>query len=84
MIQSDPFNESRINTVVVAVITSELKLASAPGNVLVERSASTLPDGSVVNVSQVLTIDKRLLTENVCKLPEEIMRDLHTLIDTPR
>ncbi len=76
MIQSDSFNESRINTVVVAAITSELKLAVAPGNVLVERSASTLPDDSVVNVSQALTVDKRLLTENIGKLPEGIMNTI--------
>ena len=73
VIQSDPFNESRINTVVVVAITSELKLAAAPGNVVVEQSASTLPDDSVVNVSQVLTVDKRLLTENVCRLSDGIM-----------
>ena len=81
VIQSDSFNESRINTVVVAAITSELKLAVAPGNVFVGQGVSTLPDDSVVNVSQVLTVDKRLLTENVCKLPEEVM---HTIDDGMR
>lgn len=73
VIQSDPFNESRINTVIVAAITSNLNLAAAPGNVFVERSVSTLPADSVVNVSQVLTIDRLLLTENIGKLPDGIM-----------
>ena len=73
IVQSDPFNESRINTVVVAVITSNLRLAAAPGNVVIERSVSTIPEDSVVNVSQVLTIDKRLLTENAGRLPDRIL-----------
>lgn len=76
VVQSDPFNESRINTVIVAAITSNLNLAAAPGNVFVERSVSTLPADSVVNVSQVLTIDRLLLTENIGKLPDRIMDDI--------
>ena len=73
IIQNDSFNESRINTVVVAVVTSDLALAAAPGNVVIERSVSTLPDDTVINVSQILTIDKRLLIENVARLPDRIM-----------
>ena len=73
VIQSNSFNESLIDTVVVAVVTSDLALAAAPSNVFVGRSVSTLPDVSIVDVSQVLTIDKRLLTENVCRLPNGIM-----------
>ncbi len=73
VIQSDSFNESRINTVIVAAITSELRLAAAPGNVVIEQKISTLPDDSVVNVSQVLTVDKRLLVEKIGELPDRIM-----------
>ena len=73
VLQSNSFNQSHIDTVVVAVITSNLRLAAAPGNVLIEGSLSKLPTDSVVNVSQVLTIDKRLLTGIVSKLPEELM-----------
>jgi mRNA interferase MazF len=65
VIQSDPFNESRISTTMVAVITSNLALAEAPGNVRTGRAESGLPKPSVVNVSQVVTIDKALLTERV-------------------
>ena len=73
VIQSDPFNESRISTVIIAIITSNLSLAAAPGNVMIERSVAMLPSDSIVNVSQVLTIDRFLLTEIVGKLPDKIM-----------
>lgn len=73
VLQSNSFNQSHIDTVVVAVITSNLRLAAAPGNVFIEGSLSKLTTDSVVNVSQVLTIDKRLLTGMVSKLPEELM-----------
>ena len=73
VIQSDPFNESRISTVIVAVITSNLNLSAAPGNILLERNVSKLPSDSVVNVSQVLTVDRSLLTEPVSNLPDGIM-----------
>jgi mRNA interferase MazF len=73
VIQSDPFNESRINTVIVAVVTSNLRLAQAPGNVLLERRQSRLPRDSVINVSQILTIDKAFLTERVSLLRTQIM-----------
>jgi len=69
VIQSDPFNESRISTAVVAVITSNLALADAPGNVRTSRAETGLSRPSVVNVSQVVTIDKAVLTECVRPLP---------------
>ena len=61
VIQCDPFNESRINTVVVAAVTSNLRLAKTPGNVLLDSGESNLPRDSVVNVSQIMTIDKSVL-----------------------
>ena len=73
IIQSDSFNENRINTVIVAIPTSNLNLAAAPGNVIIERRVSMLSDDSIANVSQVLTIDRSLLTEVVGKLPDRIM-----------
>ena len=73
LIQSDPFNESRISTAIVAVITSNLALAEAPGNIRIGKTESGLPKPSVVNVSQVLTIDKELLTDRVRPLPAETM-----------
>ena len=73
VIQSDSFNESRINTVIVAILTSNLNLAAAPGNVTIEQRVSMLSNDSIVNVSQVLTLDRFLLTEAVGKLPDRIM-----------
>ncbi|HSF32700.1 MAG TPA: type II toxin-antitoxin system PemK/MazF family toxin [Candidatus Tectomicrobia bacterium] len=73
VIQCDPFNESRINTVIVAVVTSKMRLAHAPGNVPLQRSQSRLLRDSVINVSQILTIDKVFLTERVSRLRTEIM-----------
>ena len=73
VIQSNPFNESRISTVIVAIITSNLSLSAAPGNIMLERNVSMLPSDSVVNVSQVLTVDRLLLTELVGNLPDGVM-----------
>ena len=78
VLQSDPFNQSRISTVVVAAVTTNLRLAEAPGNVLLEQSASGLPRDSTINVSQILTVDKSFLTERVGALP----RDLLTRVDS--
>ena len=65
IVQADEFTNSRMNTVVVAVLTSNLALAQAPGNVLVRSRYSGLPKNSVVNVSQLLTVDKRILVEKL-------------------
>jgi mRNA interferase MazF len=73
IVQSNPFNESRISTIVVAVITSNMALVEAPGNVRLKRAESGLPKPSVVNVSQVLTVDRSLLTVRVRTLPRELL-----------
>jgi mRNA interferase MazF len=77
VIQSNPFNQSRIATVIVAVITSNLALADAPGNVRIGKAESGLTKPSVVNVSQLYTLDRELLTERVRALPSEAVRDLN-------
>lgn len=69
IIQSDKFNRSLINTVVIAIITANLKLANAEGNVLLTARQSSLPKASVVNVSQLFTIDESLLRDFVSALP---------------
>lgn len=76
VIQSDDFNRSRINTVVVIVITSNLKLADAPGNLLLTKKLTRLPKESVANVSQVITIDKALLSRKISILPPLALRHL--------
>ncbi len=73
VVQSNAFNDSRIATVIVAVITSNLALEAAPGNVRLARGASGLGKASVVNVSQLVTLDRRLMTERVSALPATLM-----------
>ncbi len=73
IVQSDEFNRSRIRTVVATILTTNLRLAQAPGNVLVAASDSGLPRDSVINVSQVITIDKSFLTEQAGQVSEVIM-----------
>lgn len=65
IVQADEFTRSRIGTVMVVILTSNLALAQAPGNVLVRSRCTGLPKDSVVNVSQLLTVDKRLLSEKL-------------------
>jgi mRNA interferase MazF len=76
VIQSDAFNRSRIGTIVVATITANLDLAATPGNVRLTRRDSRLPRDSVVNVSQLLTLDRRFLAERVSRLPSSIVEML--------
>ena len=68
VIQGDGLNRSRIATVVCAALTSNLRWASAPGNVPLSASATGLPKDSVVNVSQIVTLDRSELAERVGKL----------------
>jgi mRNA interferase MazF len=69
VIQADAFNRSRIQTAIVAVITGNLELADAPGNVLLPARSTGLPRDSVVNVSQLLTLDRSFLSEHAGALP---------------
>lgn len=73
IVSANSFNESRINTVIAAVITSNLRLADAPGNVRLPTRGTGLTKASVVNVSQVITIDKTLLTEHVGRVAPALM-----------
>jgi len=73
VIQSDSFNRSSIHTVICAIITSNTGLASLPGNLLLEKSISGLDKTSVVNFSQITTIDKADLTEQVAMLPKSML-----------
>ena len=73
VVQSNSFNQSRISTVVVTVVTSNVALAEAPGNVRLAKSEAGLPRASVVNVSRLLTIDRALLTLRVKALSGQTM-----------
>ena len=68
IVSANSFNQSKINTVIAAVITANLHLAEAPGNVRLGVRGTGLSRPSVVNVSQIITIDKEFLTERVGRL----------------
>jgi mRNA interferase MazF len=76
IIQSNAFNRSRIKTVIAVLLTSNLRLAEAPGNVLITAADSGLPKDSVANVSQVITVDKGFLSNRSGKLPLRVMKVL--------
>ncbi|MBN2005556.1 MAG: type II toxin-antitoxin system PemK/MazF family toxin [Anaerolineae bacterium] len=76
VIQDDVLNRSRINTVVVCALTSNLKRASSPGNVLLEEGEANLPKQSVVVVSQVSTVDKTQLGEYIGSLDERRVQQI--------
>lgn len=76
VVSTDAFNESRIGTVVVVIVTSNLRLGSAPGNVRVGARETGLPRESVVNVSQVLTLAKGRLRERIGRLPGNRMGEV--------
>lgn len=69
VVQINDFNDSPIRTVIVVTVSSNLKLAASPGNVLIKRKQTKLSKDSVVNVSQVATLDKLRLLERVSVLP---------------
>jgi mRNA interferase MazF len=76
IIQANEFNQSVIKTVIAAVITSNIKLAQAPGNLPLPANNSGLNKDSVINVSQLITVDKVLLTEKIGRLTAQQMHQL--------
>jgi mRNA interferase MazF len=76
VVQDDTFTQSRINTIIVVIITSNAQLAEAPGNVLLPREVSGLSRNSVANVSQIFTIDKMFLTERIGSLPDYLQEEV--------
>jgi mRNA interferase MazF len=88
VIQADSFNRSRIQTVIVAVITTNMDLADAPGNVLLRADLTGLPRDSVVNVSQLLTLDRDFLCEQAGtlspRLQHSVDKGLRTVLQLDR
>lgn len=76
IVQSDAFNRSRLRTAIVVALTANLRLVGAPGNVLISAKTSGLPRDSVANVSQVITIDRDVLTEPAGRLPQSVLKDV--------
>jgi mRNA interferase MazF len=85
VVQNNVFNHSRINTVVVCALTSNLKRAAVPGNVLLNKGEANLKKDSVVNISQVVTVNKSDLIERIGTLPvariNQIVAGLKLLIE---
>jgi len=73
IVQADAFNVSRIQTAVGVVVTSNLRLIDAPGNVLLRARASGLPKDSGANVSQIVTIDRGVLAQRAGRLDQKTM-----------
>lgn len=76
VLQNNLFNVSNINTVVVCTLTTNLKRAKAPGNVTLPKDEGNLPKQSVVNISQVYTVDKSDLVEKIGKISSERMNQV--------
>ena len=76
VVQANPFTDSRLATVIIAVVTSNTQAAEHPGNVFVPAAASGLPKDSAVAVSQLLTLDKAALGEKVGALPRYLLADV--------
>lgn len=76
IIQSNRLNRSRIATVIAVAITSNTELAQVPGNVLLRQKVTGLAKDSVANVSQVISTDKRFLTERVSSLPSKLLEQV--------
>jgi mRNA interferase MazF len=77
IVQSDKYNASAISTVIVAVISSNLNLLRAPGNILLGRNESKLPKESVINISQIITVDKTYLSSHVGTLRQKTLSALN-------
>jgi mRNA interferase MazF len=76
IVQSNAFNQSAIRTIIVAVITSNLRLAVAPGNVMLRKRESRLAKDSVVNISQLVTLSRDFLVERVGRIPPTRIREV--------
>lgn len=81
VVQGDPLNRSRIRTIICVALTSNLRWADAPGNALLSAKVSGLSKDSVVNVSQLVTLDRDALVERVGKLPRAKLALIFSGID---
>jgi mRNA interferase MazF len=74
VVQSDAFNRSRLRTVLAIVLTSNIRLVDAPGNVLIPAKAAGLPKDSVANVSQIITVDRDFLSEPAGRVRGQLLK----------
>jgi mRNA interferase MazF len=76
IVQNDAFNRSRLHTVIAVVLSANLRLVDAPGNVLIPARASGLRKDSVANVSQVITVDREFLMELAGRVRGQLLKDV--------
>jgi mRNA interferase MazF len=85
VLQCDPLNDSKLNTVVMLAITSNLKFGELPGNVALRKGEANMPKKCVINVTQVKSVDKSSLTEKIGRLSgkrmEEVIDGLKLVLD---
>ncbi len=85
VIQNNIFNQSTINTVVVCSLTSNLKRGNAPGNVILRKGEANIPKKSVVNISQIFTVNKSDLSERIGVLStskfHQVLQGINTLLE---
>jgi len=85
VIQNNAFNHSRIHTVVICAVSTNLRLGEAPGNVLLAKGEASLPKPSVVNISQLFTVDKQFLYEKIGSLSprslSKVLAGIHRLLE---
>jgi mRNA interferase MazF len=78
IVQSDAFNRSRLHTVLAVVLSSNLRLVEAPGNVLIPAKAASLPKDSVANVSRIITVDRDFLSEPAGRIRGQLLKDVES------
>lgn len=76
IVQDDAFNRSRLRTIIAVVLTSNLRLVEASGNVLIPAKSAGLPKDSVANVAQVITVDRDFLSEPAGRIRGQLLKDV--------
>jgi mRNA interferase MazF len=77
VVQNDLLNDSKLNTVIVVAITSTLKFGELPGNIILQKGEANLPKRSVVNLTQIKTVDKHSLKEKIGSLTQKRLADVY-------
>ena len=77
VIQNDALNDSNLNTVIMLAITSTLKFGDLPGNIVLQKGEANMPKRCVINVTQIKSVDKKSIKENIGALPEKRMAEVY-------
>ena len=77
VIQNNALNDSNINTVIMVAITSTIKFGELPGNIILQKGEANMPRRCVINVSQIKSVDKKSITENIGALSEKRMAEVY-------